>query len=292
MKRYFDARRWPKPRPGRAAAAVLVCGLAAAGCAPASRSPADGELRVLVYNIHAGKDAGGEHNLERVAELVKRTGADVALLQEVDRGTARSGAEDQPATLSAATGFSPTFGRTLDYQGGEYGIAILSRWAATESSVQRLRVEPPQERAGGSYEPRGALIARTDAPYGRLRLLNTHLDASRAPTYRQQEVAQVVALADSLRALGGWVLIGGDFNAEPDTDVIRAMTRQGWRDAFAECGVGEGDTFPSAEPVKRIDYLFIPAGLVCGQAEVIATATSDHRPLLVILRGTGGSTRR
>jgi len=42
---------------------------------------------VLVYNIHAGKDAAGVPNLERVVALVKSTKADIVLLQEVDKGT-------------------------------------------------------------------------------------------------------------------------------------------------------------------------------------------------------------
>ena len=55
--------------------------------------PADGaraSARVLVYNIHAGKDAKGADNLARVAELVRSSGADIVLLQEVDNGTRSS----------------------------------------------------------------------------------------------------------------------------------------------------------------------------------------------------------
>jgi hypothetical protein len=94
------------------------------GCAPRSRSAESATARtvsVLVYNIHAGKDAAGADNPARVAEVVKATGADVVLLQEVDRGTSRSGNVDQPAELARLTGFSPAFGRTLDYQGASTG---------------------------------------------------------------------------------------------------------------------------------------------------------------------------
>lgn len=255
-----------------------------AGCASAGGGPSR-DVRVLVYNIHAGKDAAGVRNLGRVAELVRATRADVALLQELDRGTERSDGEDQPRTLSELTDRHAAFGRTLDYQGGEYGIAVLSRWPVTEYAVRPLRTEPPQARAGGSYEPRGALIGRTAGPAGVIRVLNTHLDASRDDHYRRQEVRQVLALADSLRSMGDLVLVGGDFNAEPDSEVIRTMLDAGWRDAWAVCGALDGNTFPASEPIKRIDYLFIPPGRDCVSAEVIATATSDHRPLLVLLSG-------
>ena len=58
------------------------------------------DLRVMVYNIHAGKDAAGVDNLERVAQVVRDAAADLVLLQEVDRGTRRSGGVDQPEVLA------------------------------------------------------------------------------------------------------------------------------------------------------------------------------------------------
>src|SRR5687768_15586880 len=124
------------------------------GCATA---PATDRLRVLVYNIHAGKDAGGAHNLQRVSEVIQSTRADVVLLQEVDRQTTRSGGVDHLAELERLTGMSGAYGKSLDFQGGQYGIAVLSRWPITPVDVVALRTDPPQPRAGGSIEPRVAL---------------------------------------------------------------------------------------------------------------------------------------
>lgn len=258
--------------------------LLAAGCVASVAAPGGAALRVLDYNIHAGKDAAGVHNLQRVAELVRETGADLVLLQEVDRGTERSGGEDQVATLSALTGFHAAFGKTLDYQGGEYGIAVLSRWPIDGDTLLSLPVVPPQARSGGSHEPRGALIARVLAPSGELHLVNTHLDASRDDHYRLQEVARVRAIADSLAAGGGIVLVGGDLNATPESAVIASLTGAGWRDLWAGCGAGAGLTFPAAGPVKRIDYLLARPGLGCDSATVLPSTASDHAPILFLLR--------
>ena len=102
-----------------------------AGCVTAPVSPAvpqDGrEVRVLVFNIHAGKDAKGQNNLAAVADLATSVAADVVLLQEVDRGTKRSGNVDQVRALATRSGYASAFGRSLDYDGGQYGIAVLSR---------------------------------------------------------------------------------------------------------------------------------------------------------------------
>ena len=250
-------------------------------CATRVATTPGSAIRALVYNIHAGRDAAGEDNLEGVAGVILETGADVVLLQEVDRGTRRSGGADHLAELRRRTGYHGAFGRTLDYQGGEYGIAVLSRWPILSDTLVHLPVTPAQERAGGSYEPRGAHVVVVDAPGGPLGVVNTHLDASRTDAYRRQEVETVRRLAAALRELHGRVIVGGDFNAEPGSLPIRRMLDDGWLDAAAECGNGDTRTFPADAPIKRIDYVFLAPGLTCAGARVVVTTTSDHRPVLV-----------
>ena len=243
----------------------------------------DAPLSVLVYNIHAGKDAKGVDNLERVAALVESSQADVVLLQEVDRGTTRSGGVDQLAALMRLTGMHGVFGKSLDYQGGLYGIAILSRWPLTNEEVVPLRIDPPQPRAGGSLEPRIALVAETRG----ITVANTHFDASRDDTWRRQEVQELLRSASRRKV----DFAGGDFNAEPASAIYSAMTGASFRDAWTLCGSGPGRTFPAHAPVKRIDYLFLKADFTCTSAEVLATETSDHRPLLIRVHRQGSASR-
>ncbi|HUG40440.1 MAG TPA: endonuclease/exonuclease/phosphatase family protein [Longimicrobiales bacterium] len=204
---------------------AAVATIAACASTPA---PAPDPLRVLVYNIHAGKDAAGEVNLARVAAVIGDAGADVVLLQEVDRGT---------------------------------------------------------RRAGGSYEPRGALRVVVDAPGGVVGIVNTHLDPSRSDAYRRQEVEAVRRIAADLRARHPRTIVGGDFNAEPGSATIGSMLADGWRDAWSECGAGDGGTYPADAPIKRIDYVLLAPGFGCADARVVPTTTSDHRPVLVTLTG-------
>ena len=252
-------------------------------CVPACKPfvQPDRTVRVLVYNIHAGKDAAGRGNLEDVAALVKSTDADVVLLQEVDRGTQRSGNVDQVQVLMDRTEFGGAFGRTLDYDGGEYGIAALSEDGFSYSDTMSLPVSPPQARAGGSHEPRGVLVTIVRTRLGRWQALNTHLDASAGDEYRQQEADRIGELLRERRAIGLPIVVGGDFNATPDSAVVKKLLGFGLRDAWAECGQGDGFTFPAAKPIKRIDYLFLTGALTCSAAQVLDTTISDHRPLLV-----------
>ena len=271
-------------------AAALVAALVgvSAGCAPRAVATGSGQrlVRVMVYNIHAGKDAAGVDNLHGVAALVRETRSDLVLLQEVDQGTRRSGNVDQPAALAQRTGFRVAFGSALDYDGGEYGVAILSRWPITFDTLYHLPVDPPQERAGGSHEPRGALRAEIASPFGKLTVFTTHIDASREDFWRLQEGRVVASLVAAARRSNPLVLIGGDFNSTPESAVQQELRASGLRDAHAECGQGDGHTYPADSSVKRIDYLFLTGGMRCTRAEVIATRVSDHRPVVfdVIIR--------
>lgn len=256
---------------------VVLLAAAATGCVP--RAGAPDTIRVMVYNIHAGRDAGGMDNLQRVADVVRGADADVVLLQEVDRGTRRSGGVDQLAVLARLTRFHGAFGRSLTYQGGEYGIAVLSRWPIAAQRTVPLPVDPPQERSGGAYEPRVALVVTVSSPAGDLTVVNTHIDASREDRWRAQEIITVLALADSAR---GMLLLGGDLNSTPESPIQERMRARGLRDAWQLCGPGTaGFTYPADSGVKRIDYLYVAPPTHCERAEVIATRASDHRPLVV-----------
>lgn len=266
----------------RAAVSIaLVSALHLAACAPLVRKAET--LQVLVLNMHAGKDAAGADNLAGVADLVRTVHADLVLLQEVDRGTNRSGKTDQVQALMDRTKYDGAFGRSLDYDGGQYGIAALARRGFAFHDTVPLTVAPAQARAGGSHEPRAALVMVARTSQGRLQAVTTHLDASAEDSFRLQEVA---ALLNPIRARLSPitpVLVGGDFNAEPGSAPIKTLLDAGLRDAWTECGQGDGLTFPADKPVKRIDYLFLTGPLRCTAARVVDTRISDHRPLLVTL---------
>jgi endonuclease/exonuclease/phosphatase family metal-dependent hydrolase len=262
---------------------LLAAACAAPACASWWRHP-DTTVRVLVFNMHAGKDAAGKDNLQDVAALARTSGATIALLQEVDRGTARSGKVDQVAAIAAASRFDGQFGPTLDYDGGQYGIATLGRFGADYLQTYPLKVLPPQKRAGGSEEPRGALVTVVPTPRGRWRAINTHLDPSATDAVRRQEAADLLDVVRQQLAHGVPLIAGGDFNSTPDSAVHQMLTAGGLRDAWAECGQGDGFTYPADTPAKRIDYLFLTGDLHCATAQVIDTKISDHRPLLVTMK--------
>ena len=271
------------PRLGPIAAALAL--IATAGCASLPwKTPRAQPVRILVFNIHAGKDAKGMDNLDGVANLIKTTRPDLVLLQEVDRGTARSGKVDQIDRLSTATGYAAAFAPSLvSYQGGQYGIAILAREYLGYHSTLPLSVTPVQTRAGGSREPRVALLAYVTVRGLPWCVVNTHVDPSDAAA-RAQELRQVADVARQQHTDGRSLVVGGDLNATPDDPGLAALRDAGFRDAWLECGSGDGFSYPADTPVKRIDYLWLSGSLRCASARVLDSRVSDHRPLLVTVQ--------
>lgn len=281
-------RAWHKRAQAWIEFVVIASTIVFSACtrSPSASSPtAAATFKVLVYNVHAGKDAGGKDNLQRVANVVREVDADVVLLQEVDKGTRRSGGVDQPAEYARRTGYHVSFGRSLDYDGGEYGIAVLSRWPIRHDSVVHLPVDPPQERSGGSHEPRVAMAVVISAPFGELTIFNTHIDASGDDRWRLQEIRTIQQLAQSaVRAGSTRVLFGGDFNSTPESAVQVQLRGNGFRDSWEKCGAGDGFSYPADTARKRIDYLFAIAGVECTAAIVVNSQASDHRPVLFTVR--------
>jgi endonuclease/exonuclease/phosphatase family metal-dependent hydrolase len=270
-----------------AAAAPLLLAACAAGTSAAARpraavqaAAAGGDtVRVVTYNIFGGKDLTRSSNLERIAALIDTLRADIVLLQEVDRLTARSGGVDQAAVLAQATGLHVVFGRSIDFGGGEYGNAILTRWPVRSWRVVPLDSLLPAALVEDVQEARTLLHVIVDMPGGPLHVGNTHLDHRAGSTVRQpQALALLAYLADAVPP-GEPVLLGGDLNARPDAVEVRALGVR-FTDAWTACGAGPGYTFRTDLPDRRIDYVLLSA-IECATARVLDRPLSDHLPVVV-----------
>ncbi|CAN5859293.1 endonuclease/exonuclease/phosphatase family protein [soil metagenome] len=276
-------------------AAAVALPLLLASCATGStapvRSPSDpaatadppgaDTVRVVTWNIFGGNDLERRSNLERVAAVIDTLHADIVLLQEVDRLTARSGRVDQAAVLAAATGFHVVFGKSIDHGGGEYGNAILSRWPVQTSRIVPLDSLLPPELAAGVQEARTLLHIVVETPAGPLHVGNTHLDhRATSPLRQPQALALLAYLADAVPP-GAAMVLGGDLNALPDAVEVRALGSR-FTDAWIACGAGPGFTFRADRPDRRIDYVLFSA-VSCVSARVLDRPLSDHLPVVVDL---------
>jgi endonuclease/exonuclease/phosphatase family metal-dependent hydrolase len=243
----------------------MLCLTCFVGCASAQKS----KVSVLTYNIHHGAGTDGKYDLSRVADVIKKSGADLVALQEVDRKTNRT-KDDQPAELARMTGFHPAFGKAMDFGGGEYGDLVLSRYPITKVEVHAL---PFTE--GGKHEPRCLVVAHIETPKGTIRFASTHLDHVGGENDR---LAQASAIIEKLKDGKLPTLICGDFNCPPKSEPIQNMLKH-WQDM-----TGDAPTCPSEKPKNKIDYIFASGQFKSLQNEVINDpVTSDHRPVRAVL---------
>ncbi len=256
----------------------LVLGLAALACHNSARTPRTtpiDPLRVVSYNIRHGRGTDEVVRLDRSAAALRALAPDVVGLQEVDEKVIRSGNVDEAAALGASLGMVHTFGSFMDYQGGRYGLAILSRHPIVATHVVQLPV---------GNEPRVALVADVRLPHGdTISVINVHFDWVQNDGYRYSQALRLSAWLDSLKR--PFVLLG-DFNDEPGSRTIALFRARATEIAKAP---DARLTFSSTEPVKEIDFVFVgPAGRWGpGVARAIADpVTSDHKPVLAEIRLT------
>jgi len=255
---------------------LLLCALGLIGCATAEPHGAE-RITVLTYNIHHGAGADGRIDLERIARVVRDSKADLVALQEVDESTNRSGGVSQVSELARLTGLRPIFGAAMPYDGGEYGDAVLSRFAILSAQTLRL---PWHE--GDRREPRVALevVCRTRGG-GRQEIVfvSTHLDHTREPSDRLEQANQLNA---AYRGDDRPVILAGDFNCEPATPPMRELSRV-W---LAASNADDSPTSPADAPVRKIDHVLVKplTRWLVNSAKVIdERVASDHRPVVVTL---------
>lgn len=236
------------------------------GCGAQAPERSSPHLRVMSYNVKHGRGMDDRVDLERTAAVIRRVGPDIVALQEIDVGCGRSGGIDEARRLGELCGMDSAFGRFMEYDGGEYGMALLSRHEILE--VVNVNLPP------GS-EPRTSLVARI-----RLTESGSEVVVAGIHFYRteEQRLAQARALVSHLQNETSPVILVGDFNAEPDDPVMRFL-----EETFTNVPKGaDRFTYPSDRPDKEIDYvLYRPATFFRLSAIDVLDEplASDHRPL-------------
>ncbi|HEX8846252.1 MAG TPA: endonuclease/exonuclease/phosphatase family protein [Pyrinomonadaceae bacterium] len=231
-------------------------------------------LRVMTYNIHVGIGMDKKLNLERISEVIRNEKPDLVALQEVDRGVRRTNGIDEIVELARLTQMEYAFAPNLDYQGGKYGVAILSRFPIRSIDHRRYANKREAER-------RGLLRVEVSVKGRVIHFVTTHLDYQFADGRLFETEQLLQALAD----LKGPLIIAGDFNDEPNGtsyDLMQRSFTDGWRDAMKDEG-RDGLTYPADKPAKRIDYVFVSKDIHVRGAAVRQTLASDHLPLVVDL---------
>ena len=148
-------------------------------------------------------------NLALLANSIVNAQADVICLQEVDRGAARSDGVDMAASLALMAGYPHHyFIKIRDFQGGEYGTAILSHYPITKAQTLNFAVRIAKQGTSCGYvvlDVEGELVT----------LFNTHLSVESEEANTETMLCLGNILNDYAEKNGARILCCGDFNTNP-----------------------------------------------------------------------------
>lgn len=228
----------------------------------------------MTYNIHVGVGMDKKLDLQRIADVINRERPDLVGLQEVDRGVRRTEEKDEIVELAGMTKMEYAFAPNLDFQGGKYGVAILSRMPIKNTVHQMFENKRETER-------RGLLKTEIEIDRKTVTFVTTHLDYQ----YEDGRLFETEQLMKFLAGLKGPLIVVADLNDVPEGSSYKLM-RTKFDDAWVTSRAkGDGFSYPADKPSKRIDHIFYRMGdrLRAKKAWTVETLASDHIPVVAEL---------
>lgn len=223
-------------------------------------------IRVMSYNIHHGISQSGKLDIEKIAEVIRESGAQLVGLQEVDNRFVRSLFRDQAKELAEMLDMHYYFGENFTLLGAGYGNAVLSKFPIASASNLQL---------DGRGEQRGVISATIDVYGKEINFLVTHLSLNRS--IRDTQLQQIRRYIDMLE---DEVILVGDFNSTPEDGEIMYIERK-LKEAAKELGREDLYTFVGRNGTRtRIDYIFLSPEITVSDIWTIDSDASDHLPLL------------
>lgn len=227
---------------------------------------AQNTLKLMSYNIKNANGMDNVCNFQRIANVINNTSPDVVAIQEVDSMTNRSGQKYVLGEIAERTQMHGYFAPAIDYDGGKYGIGLL-----TKQVLLRLQTLP----LPGREEARTLILAEfADYIY-----CCTHMSLTEEDRMKSLELVKAFT-SSSTKPL----FLAGDMNAEPESGFIKKLQKD-----FQILSNPKQHTFPAPDPKETIDYIATlkqnAKGFAVISAKVInEPMASDHRPILVELR--------
>lgn len=222
------------------------------------------KIRILSYNIRNARGMDEVVDYDRIADVIRRIDPDCVALQELDSATERSQGKVVLDELAKRLDMYASYGPSIAYQGGKYGIGVLSKAKPLRTEIVQLP---------GSEEKRSLLVVELPGYV----MCCTHW------SLRQPDRLSSVGVINEKieKYTTKPVFLAGDLNATPQSSEIEELFKT-WEMLNDPCQ----PTFPSDNPRSCIDYIFCKKNPAF-RIRVLQTyvekesAASDHRPVWV-----------
>ena len=197
-----------------------------------SSAQAQNTLRLMTYNIKNANGMDNVQNFQRVANVINNACPDAVAIQELDSMTNRSGKTYVLGEIAERTQMHAYFAPAIDYDGGKYGIGLLTK--QTPIRIQTMALP-------GREEARALIMAEfEDYIY-----CCTHLSLTEEDRMTSLEMIKNFA-ASAKKPF----FLAGDMNAEPQSDFIKGLQKD-----FQILSNPKVPTFPAPKPEETLDYI-------------------------------------
>lgn len=226
----------------------------------------ENSLRIMSYNVRNCRGMDNVTDYQRVADVINRISPDVVAVQELDSATQRSNGVYVLDELGRRALMHATYAPAIDYQGGKYGVGILSK----EKPLSYKVIPLP-----GREEERVMLLAEFDKYY----LVCTHFSLT-----KEDRLQSVTIIENAIKNITKPLFFAGDLNTEYDSETSKALQK-----SFTVLSNPRQNTFPSTGAKTCIDYIYGHKGTantysVLARRVVDESVASDHLPLFVDVR--------
>jgi len=233
-------------------------------------------LKLLTYNIQHGVGTDGRLDLDRVAQVIEQSGADVIGLNEVDFALKRSGFKNQVRYLAKTLNMNYAFGASVKRITGSYGNAILSKYPI--KTIENYILPALKEE---NSEKRSLLMAEIEIPNKRQEsfyIMSTHLSLN-----KEERSEQIKWIDNFLSNHTDPYVLMGDFNTDFEEVIYTVKDINDASDKLMPLLKGV-KTFPSLNPSKGIDLYFSASQLEVIRGYSIESDASDHLPVYLELK--------
>ena len=223
-------------------------------------------LKLMSYNVRNTKGMDGVRNYQRIANVIINESPDVVAIQELDSMTTRSEQKYVLGELAERTQMHAHYVPAISFQGGKYGIGILSR----EKPLNIKAMSLP-----GREEKRALMVAEFEDYF----FACTHLSLT-----EEDRLASLEIIKSCITQSQKPFFLAGDLNDTPDSKFIKAL-----QEDFQILTNTKKATYPAPEPTETIDYIAAWKSRTDDFA-VLSTQVleeplaSDHRPITAHLR--------
>ncbi|OLS27998.1 MAG: hypothetical protein HeimC2_09010 [Candidatus Heimdallarchaeota archaeon LC_2] len=247
-------------------------------------------IKVMTYNIHLSYDygAGGNINLEKIAELIEDNEVDIIGFQESDTNRLISSNQNSIMWLSHKLKMYYYYGAPTSE--GIWGVSLLSRWEIEDPTYHKLPSDETLQRI--------TLVCKINIPepFGSIDVLVTHLDFESSEIQLKQIEKIIDIVGERPRSI-----ILGDFNTviaqdqegkTLDQDPSYKLLNDTFEDAWVSSGgsfseltsyyFDESDVYDVSN--TRIDYIWLHGTLsVVPNSHLVlgSKSISDHRAIIV-----------